>query len=518
MNTSKLAKRIEGCSDGKFILHGFQKGFALGVKDNPSLAQCSIKKGSPSEVFLDKLKSEVHKGRIIGPFLHKPPGLQISPLHVIPKPGSSKVRMIFNLYQPVGKSVNDNILEARKPVKYCSVHEVGQHLLSFSYRKAWLAKVDLTDAYRMVPIRKRDWKYLGMAVNGRYFIDRMLPMGASSSCQLFQRISNSLKEMFYKYCPVEAQLFNYLDDFLFVAFSKENCEVALHVFEELCQELNLPLAEHKTIPPCTLITFLGLGINAQTLTLYIPHEKIKSSQEKLKKFLSKKKQRVREWQSLAGSLNYLAQVVSAGRTFLGSVYGSLSGSSQTGSGYRKISSEVRQDLMVWNSLLAQNPERPFKILDMTSSTLPPLYTDASTSVGFGGMCGSKWFWGAWPRDRHNNIAVLELYPIVLGVYLLFKTETDNCINIYTDNKALVPVLNKLYSKDVTLRKLLRPLVAFLMTRNLAIVAHHISGEKNVGPDLLSRGKLAVFKDKFPHMASYPISIPEEMKFENMEVS
>ena len=51
-----------------------------------------------------------------------------------------------------------------------------------------------------------------------------------------------------------------------------------------------------------------------------------------------------------------------------------------------------------------------------------------------------------------------------------------------------------------------------MTRNLAIVAHHISGEKNAGPDQLSRGKLAVFKDKFSH-----ISIPEEIKFENMKV-
>ena len=68
--------------------------------------------------------------------------------------------------------------------------------------------------------------------------------------------------------------------------------------------------------------------------------------------------------------------------------------------------------------------------------------------------------GALPKDRHNNIAVLELYLIVLEVYLYFKTATDNCINIYTDKKALVPALNKLYSKDVTLKKLLRPLVAF----------------------------------------------------------
>ena len=61
MNITKLAKQIEGCSNGQFIIYGFQQGFALGVKDNPSLSQCSIKKGSSLQVFLDKLKSEVHR-------------------------------------------------------------------------------------------------------------------------------------------------------------------------------------------------------------------------------------------------------------------------------------------------------------------------------------------------------------------------------------------------------------------------------------------------------------------------
>ena len=74
--------------------------------------------------------------------------------------------------------------------------------------------------------------------------------------------------------------------------------------------------------------------------------------------------------------------VSARRTFLGSVYGSLSGSSLTDSEYRKISKKE----MVWNSLPAQNAKRPFKILNMASSTLPPLFTDASTLDCFGGVC------------------------------------------------------------------------------------------------------------------------------------
>ena len=33
----------------------------------------------------------------------------------------------------------------------------------------YLAKIDLADAYRNVPIRKEDWKYLGMQFEDKFF-------------------------------------------------------------------------------------------------------------------------------------------------------------------------------------------------------------------------------------------------------------------------------------------------------------------------------------------------------------
>ena len=78
--------------------------------------------GSSSAVFMEKLQDEVYKGRIIGPFPERPLyELYTSPLHVIPKPGSTKVRMIYNLSYPHAGSVNDNIIEEAKPVHYCAV-------------------------------------------------------------------------------------------------------------------------------------------------------------------------------------------------------------------------------------------------------------------------------------------------------------------------------------------------------------------------------------------------------------
>ena len=145
--------------------------------------------------------------------------------------------MIFNLSYPTSHSVNDHIKDTQKSVHYCSVMDVGHHLLEkFRPNGAWMAKVDLSDAYRLVPINQLDWRFLGIKMDGKYYIDRMLPMGAASSCRIFQRFSDALKEIFLSQFK-RASVFNYLDDFLFVAHSHADCEEALQAFQSICNSL-----------------------------------------------------------------------------------------------------------------------------------------------------------------------------------------------------------------------------------------------------------------------------------------
>ena len=514
MSVEKLTKAIEGCQDENYVLSGFSEGFRLGLKEQVNLK--SKNRLVPASLpLMEKVNDEVKKNRIIGPFREPPfKTLHISPLHVIPKPGSTKKRMIFNLSFPNGFSVNDNIAENCKRVQYCSISDVAQYLLQhFASEPAWMAKVDLEDAYRIVPISQLDWKYLGICVSGKYYVDRMLPMGAASSCKIFQRVSDSLKEMFYKRIGKGAMVFNYLDDFLFIAESHENCEKALRQFELLCEDIGVPIASHKTVRPCTAITFLGLGIDAKNLTLFIPKEKIAKTEEKLNKFLSLDRPRVKEWQSIAGTLSHLSQVVSSGRIYLSSIYERLTGIlSQKQHVRRSITTETRNDIEVWLYLLQVAPGRQFKVFNQETGTRSPLITDASTSVGFGAVWGEQWFYGRWPENKSANIAVLELYPIFLALSL--STVKDTAISVQTDNKALVSVLNNLYSKDVGLRTLMRPIVRMCMCRNIRLIASHIPGKDNTGPDLLSRGEILKFRQRFPHMAQDPVKInpslsPEE---------
>jgi hypothetical protein len=220
--------------------------------------------------------------------------------------------------------VNDAIAKDKRSVSYCSVADVTRLALQ-ARGPIFLAKIDLKDAYRMVPIKKEDWVYLGAYVSGSFLIDRCLPMGAASSCQIFQRVSDSLRWIFMERISVPCSVFNYLDDFLIVVEGYENSLTAMEELLHVGATLGLPIATEKTIHPCTSLTFLGIGIDAANFTVYIPEAKRFKTIVNLKAFLDTRRPRLKRWQKILGQLNHLSDVIVAGRTHLHSLYSSLRG-------------------------------------------------------------------------------------------------------------------------------------------------------------------------------------------------
>lgn len=518
-----LADYLKGYYDYDFIVSGFTQGFALGLVPQPDLIPCS-KRYPVKEELKQKVMDEVSKGQIIGPFLDLPEkDLMISPVCVIPKPNSTKHRMIFNLSQPRGKSVNDNIDESCIAVTYCSVADVIQFITQDddSKRRGWfMGKLDLADAYRIVPIRKTDWKFLGMRVGEEIYIDRCLPMGAASSCRTFQRISDALAWTVMTTCPVQCTIFNYLDDFLVLARDQDACSKVLKHFTKLCEELGFPLASQKTVWSTQVLVFLGIGINTRDHVVFIPQEKAEKTLRHLRQFVVKSKPLVSEWQSILGKMNHLTQVISAGRPYMSSLYESLAGVlSQHRHVRRCISLEAKEDLQVWEQFLTGlTPRKTFKMYNKNNPVLP-IYTDASKTVGYGGVFGSAWFMGSWPDDQWKglNICVLELYPVYAAIVIWASKFSNETVEVHTDNQSLVSVLNRLYSKDRMIRWLLKPLAMLCLNNNIHLVARHIPGAKNIGPDMLSRGKLELFREKFGDMQDNPTDIDRGIRPESLTV-
>ena len=152
---------------------------------------------------------------------------------------------------------------------------------------------------------------------------------------------------------------------------------------------------------------------------------------------------------------------------------------------------------------------------LTSSTLP-LYTDASGALGFGAAFGDQWCYGEWPESwKSYNIAVLEFYPIVLSVLLWGHRMKNKGVLFFTNNEALVHVINKISCWDPLLMSFVRKLVLSCLKHNILFRARHVPGIHNNLADSLSRLQIQRFQQLTPaHMHPTPTVVPLPMQPQN----
>ena len=141
----------------------------------------------------DKLSKELSLGRIAGPFLERPfPSLRISPLGLIPKKTPGEFRLIHHLSFPYGDSINSCIPNDASTVKYASIDDAVR-LIRRTGRGCALAKTDVKNAFRLIPINPCDYDLLGFCWEDSFNFDKCLAMGTSSSCKIWGTFSTVLE-------------------------------------------------------------------------------------------------------------------------------------------------------------------------------------------------------------------------------------------------------------------------------------------------------------------------------------
>ena len=495
VHANRLWDCLEGNPNRDFIVSGFKSGFRIGICRSPNVPVNNINIGrlktKNRKAVIDKLNVELSQGRILGPFSYPPLDYATySPLYAIPKSEPGKYRLIHDLSKPAGCSVNENIPDNLKTVYYCTVMQVAEFLKTeqeLGQNSYHMAKVDLKDAYRCCPIHKEDWRYLGMQFEDKFLIDTCLPMGLGTSCKIFQSISDSLCWIFRNEHP-ECKIFSYLDDFLVLAPTKEQCQTGLSGLLHQLEYLGFPVSPSKTVSACTHIEFLGLGLDCKTMSFFVPDKKREKITAEIDKFLSSKSQRVHAFQKLVGKLTFLCMTFLPGKALLSNMYHSLSGVlSSQGWAQRRITNDVRSDLAMWKSFLAQTEGKPFRFV-FPSASDTTMTSDASGAVGYGCVMERFWFSGLWNDEwwSKQNIALLELIPIYIGTQLWMQKLSNSTITVLTDNESLVAMINTFFSRERTINKALKYLAAFCMNHNIVLQAHHLAGKNNVLADKLSR--------------------------------
>ena len=174
--------------------------------------QSAGERPSMSDTFL---ATELAAERVLGPV---DPGLagsiQVNCFGLVPKGNEpDKWRLIVDPSFPVGSSVNDGIGPELCGLRYTSVDAACQRVLELG-QGAVLAKFDVSDAFRTVPVHPNDRHLLGMRWRGHTYVDKVLPFDLCSAPKLYNVVAYGLLWILVTHDDVEG--IHYLDDFGFL--------------------------------------------------------------------------------------------------------------------------------------------------------------------------------------------------------------------------------------------------------------------------------------------------------------
>lgn len=494
-------------------MSGFTFGFRLGCQNTPSIHPPHNHKSAQNhpEVIQDYIKAGLDSHRIAGPFPYPPlPQFKTSPLGVVPKSEPNKFRIIHDLSFPNEDSVNSNIPKQYSEVQYDSIDNVTLLLGQFGHGSL-MAKSDIKDAFRIVPVNPVDYHLLGFTWQDQFYYERCLPMGASSSCQIFEQLSTALQwAMLIKFKA--SGMSHILDDFFFIGPpNSDKCKRDLENFLALCERINIPVNMAKTFWPVTCITIYGIEVDSVEMVSRLPTDKLQKCRNLIGQFISRKKVTLRELQSLIGLLNFACLVVVPGRIFLRRLINLTMGIVKQHY-FIRFNKEIRADLSMWLHFLDNfNGKSVLLKEDWESSDVTQLFTDASGSVGFAAVFGSKWFAAEWSESLSLlQIAIKELFPIVLSLEIWGSEMANKKILFMSDNMAVVEVINKQTSREKNLMHLLRRLVLVCLSKNILFRAKHIPGKYNVIADRLSRLQFQRAREAAPFLDQLATVIPPHL--------
>ena len=140
-------------------------------------------------------------------------------------------------------------------------------------RGSLMAKFDVQNAYRIVPVHTEDRRLLGMKWRGSFYVNMVLPFGVSSAPYIFTCIAD-LVEWIAKRNYDVTFLIHYLDDFHTLGPPGSSvCQHNLDRSTECFSKLGIPLHPDKQEGPSTYLTILGIELDLLTLQVRLPQDK-----------------------------------------------------------------------------------------------------------------------------------------------------------------------------------------------------------------------------------------------------
>nr|CAH7719004.1 unnamed protein product [Callosobruchus chinensis] len=359
-------------------------------------------------------------------------------------------------------------------------HRTVSKLLNY---RAYLAKIDLKDAYFLLSVQKKYRKYLRFKFMNRLYEFNSLPFGLNIAPFIFTKV---LKQAISFLRKLNILLVFYLDDILLIADSKLECEKNVKITIDLLENLGFIINKNKSmLKPRQTITFLGFSFNSVNMTISLPEEKVYVTKTVIQALTKKSQCTVRTFAQLIGRLVAACPATKYGFAHLKVLerikHSIVRKDKENYNKKMEICDSVRSELSWWEKNIGNGQDIKPKEFNFE------IFSDASPS-GWGAFCTGRNFHGFWDeKECEMHINFLEIKAAYYALKSLTKNKTNIRILLRIDNQTAISCINRGGSvKFQHLNKATKLIWEWCENKNISVFASYVASSENFKADKESR--------------------------------
>ena len=478
------------------VLQYMEYGFPLGLWSDSFLSPCEKNHSSSYSFYthIDEfVETELEKLGLTGPFENGPfENTMLSPLMTSSKKPAGRRAVFdasFGLYSLNKNTPQKAYHEVEYEFFFPKVDDLADMIAQLG-RGCFMFKRDLSRYFLQLKIDPLEYDKLGFVWRGMVYFFVSFVWGCRHAGYCGQWVTTAVSfihaRLGLEKTKILFQILNYADDFAGVEKHLARAQLSFEILGELLSDLGLIESKKKACPPSTVMVYLGVKFDSNTMSMYVEDDKVIELNNELIKWSRKTTAKKSELQSILGKLLWVSKCVRNSRVFVSRIIAEVrklpSQSSKT-----TLSSEIRKDFLWWKQFI--EVFSGVEIIPPTTVCQSVLGDAYPQGGGSWNPVLSQYFSMRFPEymcSADTPIHTKEFIVVILCVRLWGEHWAGQRILIFCDNDSVCDCCTYQKPSDPGMQKLLREFLYWVCKFNFFPVLQKISSKDNHIADMISR--------------------------------